>query len=885
MPRGSRISREQENRVAGDFIYLWEDTIDEFVERVSNERNSLSSYMTHLRGFRPKQYQVDYYVNRLNVPNSLIQLFLNVSPAMISIVGTQRDVYRDTMVRIMRAGGRLSDQMNQRVAKNMAFAIALAGEISSSDNNLPNWRKPSGMQDAEWVSLKRYIESGVIFGESEREGSIINRANANAPEVAEVVEDDAFVDMDGEVAVGEVSSTPEMTEEEAEVVAFDTENAGVSSTTNPSELSYLEMAPVTGIYPEWVNTNWRTTPLSRLVNELRLALALQEVGWSRDKIKKLLFFINRRKLTVSGLSRALVLRGETTSHRNTREPTFLTINIQAKESSSSRFNGATMNRQIKSWFQDDSFVQEWYRTGGGANLRTTRFTGRGINLRGTLALPYAYSINDPRFNGWESFPTFERTRQQYEGINQVEGSGTSSPTISLTEAVSSTHQQYYFLGVAFAPSGSLYNNETISSRELRNLGSQGSAGRVYVFWFGKIDVSAEGGIQLYQLQWGSGTGMTSADSSGISYVSNLDSYFLAQGSRLSTPNTLQLFKISNGSATGTALLSETIYPPITPTFFTHTAEASFNLLTDTFKLPSRAFNALREASQNVITAGGASLTNAKLKAIAEKPFLETNTIGYEFEGGHPDLSMRRLASAYQNLGANVQAEGYNHTTRPQWKLVPDVTVASLPNPYELVSPILTGTDGLEELERVLRVSQELGCEIYKQGGVHVHFGCNGWDLQTKKNILINQYIMSKWLQATQPKHRRNNRWAKPFSTISNTLPEWKARVEGATNERGLTSVVGNDRYCEINITNTRQPTWEWRFPQGNIEVDTNLNMIKLLDKIIEASKEGVLSPENVNEDNMKKWMGVSLFTFWRNRIYDLSQTDSPQPSYNHGSLI
>ena len=59
MPRGSRISTDQGVRVAQDFNALWEDTIDEFVERVSNERNSLSSYMTHLRGFRPKQYQVD----------------------------------------------------------------------------------------------------------------------------------------------------------------------------------------------------------------------------------------------------------------------------------------------------------------------------------------------------------------------------------------------------------------------------------------------------------------------------------------------------------------------------------------------------------------------------------------------------------------------------------------------------------------------------------------------------------------------------------------------------------------------------------------------------------------------------------------------------------
>ena len=188
----------------------------------------------------------------------------------------------------------------------------------------------------------------------------------------------------------------------------------------------------------------------------------------------------------------------------------------------------------------------------------------------------------------------------------------------------------------------------------------------------------------------------------------------------------------------------------------------------------------------------------------------------------------------------------------------------------------------------------MGVEIYEQGGVHIHFGNSNWDMRVRKNILLNQYQMSKWLQATQPKHRRDNRWAIPFTfkrvrgrLVPISYTEFKGNVERSPSERQLTqNVVNGDRYREINITNTRQPTWEWRFPQGNIEVDTNVNMVKLIDKLIEVSKVGVLGSDNLTVNGMKEWMGVDLYTFWRNRIYDLSQTGrTGRPSYQHSEYI
>ena len=63
-------------------------------------------------------------------------------------------------------------------------------------------------------------------------------------------------------------------------------------------------------------------------------------------------------------------------------------------------------------------------------------------------------------------------------------------------------------------------------------------------------------------------------------------------------------------------------------------------------------------------------------------------------------------------------------------------------------------------------------------------------------------------------------------------------------------------------------------------------MVKLIDKLIEVSKVGVLGSNNLTVNGMKEWMGVDLYTFWRNRIYDFSQTGrTGRPSYQHSEYI
>lgn len=59
-----------------------------------------------------------------------------------------------------------------------------------------------------------------------------------------------------------------------------------------------------------------------------------------------------------------------------------------------------------------------------------------------------------------------------------------------------------------------------------------------------------------------------------------------------------------------------------------------------------------------------------------------------------------LATALNEAGINCVIEGYNHSRRNHWKIVSDATLNRLVNPFELVSPPLSGQDGIRQLRIV-----------------------------------------------------------------------------------------------------------------------------------------------------------------------------------------
>ena len=84
-------------------------------------------------------------------------------------------------------------------------------------------------------------------------------------------------------------------------------------------------------------------------------------------------------------------------------------------------------------------------------------------------------------------------------------------------------------------------------------------------------------------------------------------------------------------------------------------------------------------------------------ATAALDYTFTRKFGIEIEAYN--CSRERLARELREAGIEVTVEGYNHTTRPHWKLVTDSSLNGN-DTFELVSPILVGEAGLRELEKV-----------------------------------------------------------------------------------------------------------------------------------------------------------------------------------------
>ena len=90
-----------------------------------------------------------------------------------------------------------------------------------------------------------------------------------------------------------------------------------------------------------------------------------------------------------------------------------------------------------------------------------------------------------------------------------------------------------------------------------------------------------------------------------------------------------------------------------------------------------------------------------------------------------------VREALRAAGLRATAPGYSHTTTPSWKVVPD---GSVNNGWELVSPILSGLDGKEQLKTAMRVVKEIGATTSRSCGVHIHHGVHDFDAKQLANI-------------------------------------------------------------------------------------------------------------------------------------------------------
>ncbi len=200
------------------------------------------------------------------------------------------------------------------------------------------------------------------------------------------------------------------------------------------------------------------------------------------------------------------------------------------------------------------------------------------------------------------------------------------------------------------------------------------------------------------------------------------------------------------------------------------------------------------------------------------------------------ISREQAVQALRLVGVSVQAEGYNHTIRCHWKIVPD---SSVRGGFEVVSPVLQGEEGLEQLRAVTTALDDMGGSVNRTCGFHVHFDAADLSVDHIRTIVTRYAAHEAEIDAFMPPSRRGNTNSYCRSVIE--LAQ-SASFRNATTLRELVEAQSG-RYFKVNLKSHHvHGTVEFRQHSGTLNAPKAVNWVRLLDAFITECKSRVDAP-------------------------------------------
>ncbi len=148
-------------------------------------------------------------------------------------------------------------------------------------------------------------------------------------------------------------------------------------------------------------------------------------------------------------------------------------------------------------------------------------------------------------------------------------------------------------------------------------------------------------------------------------------------------------------------------------------------------------------------------------------------------------------------------------------------------PVEIVSPILQGRAGIEQVKQVTKLLRELEASVNPTCGMHIHIGARSVAGENFTQVaewiakLLYQTSMHETaLYASTGTHRRENgSYARSVKRQQQAADKVRKASESHKSEALRDVIYGLDRYHTLNLTNlfTSKGTVEFRFPAGTTE--------------------------------------------------------------------
>ena len=187
---------------------------------------------------------------------------------------------------------------------------------------------------------------------------------------------------------------------------------------------------------------------------------------------------------------------------------------------------------------------------------------------------------------------------------------------------------------------------------------------------------------------------------------------------------------------------------------------------------------------------------------------------------------REAAQAISNAGVVCNSEVYNHTTRTTWKVVTD---ASVPGGCEVVSPPMqVNEESFNTLRTVCQALNDMGVDVNKKCGVHVHIDVNNETPQTIANVFNRYKKFETQIDAFMPRSRRNSVNGYCKSLISSPDKTFTERRQ----------IVVTDRYLKVNLKSyVKYGTIEFRQHTGSTNASKLIKWVSFLSDFVQASRE------------------------------------------------
>lgn len=202
----------------------------------------------------------------------------------------------------------------------------------------------------------------------------------------------------------------------------------------------------------------------------------------------------------------------------------------------------------------------------------------------------------------------------------------------------------------------------------------------------------------------------------------------------------------------------------------------------------------------------------------------TRRFGVEIEAYN--CTNEKLIRELRGAGIRVSFEGYTHDTTEHWKLVTDSSLNGN-DTFELVSPILEGEAGLEELEKVCWVLDLCDVKVNDSCGFHVHMDASGFSMDTWKNLALTYKHLEPVIDPFMPGSRRNNQYCQSLQNISDTS------IQNASTITDLQHVFHDRRYNKVNLeAYSRHRTVEFRQHSGTTNFTKMEKWIRFLNGLV-----------------------------------------------------